>query len=582
MMKCSFQKLSAVVAVVIAAFGPAAIPAMAVDRPNILFILADDQCFETISQFGLTNIETPNLDRLARQGTTFTHAYNMGSWCDAVCVASRHMLNTGAFVWKAQAISNQLGSLGNQEKKQNEETCNPWPNFQENGWMWSQLMAAAGYDTYFTGKWHVLANAEKIFKVAAHVRGGMPNQTPEGYNRPIEGQPDKWSPYNPNFGGYWEGGRHWSEVVADDTIGFLDQAKEADNPFFMYIAFNSPHDPRQAPKEYVDMYPLDRIEMPVNFLPEYPYKDKIDCSEKLRDEQLAPFPRTEYAVKVNRQEYYAIITHMDAQIGRILDALDSTGQTENTWIFFTADHGLAVGHHGLMGKQNLFDHSVRVPLMIVAPGVEAGQRIDAPVYFQDIMPTTLELADATKPEHVQFQSLIPVLAGESNSYDAIYGGYLKSQRSVVVGPYKLLLFPNVPKVQLFNVKEDPHEMKNLADDPKMEPRIAELFGILLELQEETGDTLDLKSPFRSLPFSQDGLIARNAWVEPPHVQLAKVHSGELPQVGKYGIPLGPMSRGCRTAVWCQPSQPCRGVFSQKQRTVLRCGHIGRWMGRGSR
>ena len=471
------------------------------EQPNVLFIFADDQCFETIAAFGLTDIETPNLDRLVAQGTTFTHAYNMGSWSGAVCVASRHMLNTGAFVWHAEAISNQIGGSAKKGKgkdKPESAAKSTWPDFQEKGLMWSQLMEKAGYDTYMTGKWHVKADANKIFKDARHVRGGMPQQTKEGYNRPVEGQPDVWSPYDPKFGGFWEGGKHWSEVVGDDASDFLGLAAKKENPFFMYIAFNAPHDPRQSPKEYVDKYPLDRIKMPVNFLPEYPYKDKIDNRPSLRDEALAPFPRTEYAVKVNRQEYYAIITHLDVQVGRILDALEASGKADNTWIFFTADHGLAVGHHGLMGKQNLFDHSVRVPMIVKGPGVAAGARNDSPVYLQDVMPTSLELAGAAIPEHVQFHSLKPILEGKSEGYDAIYGGYLKSQRAVSSDGFKLIFFPNVPKLLLFDLKNDPMEMKDLSDDPAQAETIKSLVEKFKGLQQETGDTLDLKVAFPEL------------------------------------------------------------------------------------
>ncbi|MDF1753798.1 MAG: sulfatase-like hydrolase/transferase [Verrucomicrobiales bacterium] len=467
----------------------------AAEKPNILFLFADDQCFETIAKFGMTDIDTPNLDKLVERGTTFTHTYNMGSWSGAVCVASRHMINTGAFVWDAQKISENLDPSGKKKPKPGAPPAQ-WPDFQKENLMWSQLMSRAGYDTYFTGKWHVRANPTKIFDVAKNVRAGMPNQTKEGYNRPIDGQPDPWDPSDPKFGGFWKGGKHWSEVVADDAGEFIATAKDKEDPFFMYIAFNAPHDPRQSPEEYVDRYPLDRIAMPENFLTEYPYKDKIDCSAGLRDEKLAPFPRTENSVKVNRQEYYAIITHMDYQIGRILDALEKSGKQENTYIFFTADHGLAVGHHGLMGKQNLFDHSIRVPMMVVGPGVKAGVENHAPVYLQDIMATSLELGGAEKPSHVQFQSLKPVWEGKSNGYEAIYGGYLKSQRCVVKGDHKLMLFPNVPKVQLFDLKSDPNEMNDIYESNKGLAK--ELFAEFLALQEETNDPLDVASTFPEL------------------------------------------------------------------------------------
>tara|TARA_R110000850_G_scaffold8950_11_gene32960 strand:+ start:1432 stop:2844 length:1413 start_codon:yes stop_codon:yes gene_type:complete len=458
------------------------------EKPNILFIFADDQCFETIRAHGYTDIDTPNLDRLVEEGTTFTHAYNMGSWSGAVCVASRHMLNTGTFVWDAKKVSENIGK----EKLVHEEL----PDFQAENLMWSQLMKSGGYTTYFTGKWHVKADAEKIFDVAHHVRPGMPSQTPEGYNRPIQGQPDTWSPFDKSFGGFWEGGQHWSEIVADDAIGYIDTEKATEDPFFMYVAFNAPHDPRQAPKEYIDRYPLDRIEVPENFLPEYPYKDEIDNSVRLRDEKLAPFPRTKYAVQVHRQEYYAIITHMDEQIGRVLDALEASGKKDNTYIFYSADHGLSVGHHGLIGKQNLFDHSVRVPLIVTGPGVDKGREVDAPVYLQDIMRTSLELGGVEAPDHVQFQSLMPVMKGEASGYDAIYGAYLKSQRSVTKDGFKLIVYPKVPIALLFDLKADPLEMRDISK--KNPEKTQGLFRELQKLQEETSDELDLSETFPEL------------------------------------------------------------------------------------
>ncbi|MDH3582883.1 MAG: sulfatase-like hydrolase/transferase [Phycisphaerae bacterium] len=450
-------------------------------KPNVLFIFADDQCFETIGARGLEDVETPNLDRLARSGISFTHAYNMGSWSGAVCVASRTMLNTGRFIWNA----NNVYKTSEKERAA--------------GRFWSEYMKKAGYTTYFTGKWHVRAKAELAFDHTGSVRGGMPKQTSQGYNRPIDGQPDPWSPYDPKFGGFWAGGKHWSEVVGDESIGFLGRAKKDKKPFFMYLAFNAPHDPRQSPKAYVDKYPLSRIKVPANFLPEYPFKDAIGCGKGLRDEKLAPFPRTEHAVKVNRQEYFAIVTHMDAQIGRILKALEESGKADNTYIFFTADHGLGVGHHGLLGKQNLYDHSVRVPFMVAGPGLPGGKEIDTPIYLQDVMPTTLELAGVARPKHVEFKSLLPLLRGKaSKPYDAIYGAYLAVQRSVVVGDFKLILYPKVPKARLYNLKEDPLEMKDLADDPSHRSDIRRLFARLLELQVETGDELELRKIFSQL------------------------------------------------------------------------------------
>ena len=201
-------------------------------------------------------------------------------------------------------------------------------------------------------------------------------------------------------------------------------------------------------------------------------------------------------MQVHRQEYYAIITHMDEQIGRILDALEESGEFDNTYIFYSSDHGLSVGHHGLIGKQNLFDHSVRVPLIVSGPGVEKGKSSNAPVYLQDIMTTSLELGEVAVPDHVQFRSLMPVVRGESKGYDAIYGAYLKSQRSVVKDGFKLILYPNVPKVLLFDLNSDPQEMNDIS--AKNPEKTQYLFQEFQKLQEETGDELDLTETFPQL------------------------------------------------------------------------------------
>ena len=436
--------------------------ATAADKPNILFIFADDQTYESIHALGNEEIETPNLDSLVRSGTTLTHAYNMGGYHGAVCVASRTMLVSGRYLWHAQRLEKTI--------KQPAEIKKLWP----------QMLKQQGYDTYFSGKWHIKADANKVFDVATHVRGGMPKQTPDGYDRPHEGQPDKWSPSDPKFGGFWEGGKHWSEVVKDDAVSYLERASKRDNPFFMYIAFNAPHDPRQSPQEYVDRYPLAKIKTPVNYLADYPFKDQIGCGPSLRDEKLAPFPRTEYSVKVNRQEYYAIITHMDHQIGLILEALKKTGQADNTYIFFTADHGLSCGHHGLLGKQNMYDHSVRVPMIVNGKGIDAGKQIDTAVYLQDIMPTTLELAGASIPDHVQFRSLLPILSEQrTEQYDAIYGAYRPDmQRMITDDGFKLILYPKVPVALLFDLAADPHEQHDLSQVAAHKSRINTMFSKL--------------------------------------------------------------------------------------------------------
>jgi len=451
----------------------------AAEKPNILFLFSDDQSYETVRSLGHTDIDTPNLDRLAARGTTFTHAYNMGAWGGAVCVASRSMLVTGRTVWRAKA----------NEQNQKDDV--------KAGRLWPQRMAALGYETCFSGKWHVEADVRKAFDHVANLRPGMPGDTREGYNRPLPGKPDPWNPSDPKFSGHWKGGRHWSEVLGDDGVGFLGQAANPDKPFFMYLAFSAPHDPRQSPKEYVERYPLDRIKVPENFLPEYPLNEEIGAGRKLRDEKLAPFPRDEHAVKVNRREYYAIITHMDAQVGRILDALEKSGKAGNTWIIFTSDHGLACGHHGLMGKQNMYEHSLRVPFIVTGPGVKAGAKIETPIHLQDAMATALDLAGADR-DGIEFQSIRPLLAGGNGGLDAVYAAYMDKQRAVIDDGWKLILYPEAKVAKLFHLTADPQETKDLATDPAMTDRKKALFTKFRELQERYDDKLDLESVFPEL------------------------------------------------------------------------------------
>lgn len=452
------------------------------ESPNILFIFADDQAFSTIRILGNEEIETPNLDRLVKNGTTLTHSYNQGAWNGAVCMASRMMLMSGRYLWHANKDYNDADKL-----------------YRETGKILPKVLEKAGYDTYFSGKWHLRADANKSFGVARHIRPGMPKDVKVGYHRPVDGKEDVWKPWDKKFGGFWEGGTHWSEVLGNDGVDYLEMAGKKDKPFFMYLAFNAPHDPRQSPKEFVDKYPLENISIPENFLPEYPLNVG---SNKIRDEVLAPFPRTHFAIKTHIQEYYAIITHMDQQIGRMLDALEKSGKKDNTYVIFSADHGLAVGKHGFLGKQNMYDHSVRVPLIVTGPGIKKNHKIATPVYLQDIHPTVIDLAGIDKPGHVEFKSFLPLLKGDNDykPYNAIYSAYVSHQRMINKGKYKLILYPKIQKARLFNLAKDPHEMTDLLENAqsKSHKKAKNLAKVLQKWSNLTGDQLDLHAAFPDL------------------------------------------------------------------------------------
>jgi len=460
------------------------------EKPNVLFLFADDLTWKGVHALGSEDIDTPNLDRLAARGTTFTHAYNPGGWHGAICVASRTMLMTGKQLWKARDA----------EPKLNED-------YVASNKLWPQRLAALGYRTCFSGKWHIQADHKKVFDEIRHFRpGGMAPVGKNAYFRPVEGQPDTWSPSDPKEGGFWTGGKHWSEVVADDFATFAGEKDE--RPWFMYLAFNAPHDPRQAPGEVLDRYPLSRVKVPANFLPLYPYREAMGAAKGQRDENLAPFPRKAFAIQTHRREYYAAITHLDAQIGRILDRLEKSPAAASTYVFFTADHGLSCGEHGLLGKQNLYDASVRVPFLVAGPGVPAGKKIDAPVYLQDAMPTVLKLAGAPAEAEIDFQDLRPHWEGKGTARDAVIGAYMDLQRMIEREGKKLILYPKAKVARVFDLETDPDEMKDLIATPEGQALAVPLFQRLLEIQRESGDPLDLTKDFPELAPTGSGEKSR--------------------------------------------------------------------------
>lgn len=476
-------------------------------RPNFLILLTDDQTYESIHALNNPDIHTPNMDRLVSMGTTFTHCFNQGSWSGAVCVASRTMLITGQTVFRAPKNTKYLLKWASPQLPEEEQKEVP---------LWSEVFTNAGYATFLTGKWHNSDYAAiKGFSSARSIGLGMyetfdPDGNKEpGYHRgALVDSP--WRPWDTSFTGHWSPGvtdivyehgekkmgeryiihKHTSELYADNAINFLKEHTASSNqPFFMYVAFNAPHDPRQSPREFVDLYPLEQMKIPSNYLPEHPF-DQGD--HMIRDEILAPFPRTPEAVQLHRQEYYAIISHFDRELGRILNALEASGQMNNTYIVLTSDHGLAVGMHGLMGKQNQYDHSVRMPFIITGPGIEKGNVLDHMIYMQSIYATTCELAGIPVPTTVEFPAITNLLNGKKRGGEKyIFGSYLDLQRMIRSKKFKLIFYPKVNEVQLFDLQTDPYERNDLAEDPKYRKTVNKMWKALKKKQTELGDGLML-------------------------------------------------------------------------------------------
>jgi arylsulfatase A-like enzyme len=479
-----FIGLSAAAAAAVQARAATATQKVTDARPNFLVFVADDMMFRTVNAINNHEIHTPNIDRLVRGGAHYTHCFHAGSWTGAVCVASRTMLHTGLSPFKAEKALPGDGAASIP--------------------LWGQTFRDAGYRTFITGKWHLDAvSLSRSFSDMATVAPGFLNSTPDQYHRPAPG--NTWSPTNRSLKGHWLDERLWldkadgrtkhsSEVYADSAVDFLrGQRGRLEKPFLAYVAFNAPHDPRQAPEEYQAMYSVDKIEVPPNYLPQHPF-DQGDFHT--RDEELAPFPRTEFDVKTHRKEYYAIISHMDAQIGRVLDALDRSGHAENTYVILTADHGLAVGEHGLMGKQNQYECSMRMPLIMRGPGIKAGKQIDEMVYQHCLYATTCDLAGIAIPQHVEFPSLKPMVLGDASPaiYEAMFGWLNVLQRSLRTKQHKLIFYIPIRRYQLFEIEKDPWEMHDLSNDPAFASVKDDMISRLKKMQHDLGDPISLDNP----------------------------------------------------------------------------------------
>ena len=446
--------------------------------PNILFFFTDDQRFDTIRALGNPYVITPTMDRLVAAGTAFTHAHIPGGTSGAVCMPSRAMLHTGRTLFHLRGAGEDI----------------PLDHV-----LMGEHLRAHGYRTWGTGKWHNgVSSFTRSFCDGGEIFfGGMADH----WNVPVfdydpKGRYDAtWpqcvDPRRSNAlmlrkGDHLRAGRHSSELFADAAVEWLQRYDSGDS-FFIYVSFLAPHDPRTMPREYLDLYDPEDIPLPGNFLGGHPF-DNGDL--KGRDELLEDFPRDPAEVRRHIAEYYAMITHMDAQMGRVMDALQACGKAEDTIVVFAGDNGLALGQHGLFGKQNLYEHSVRVPLVFAGPGVPRGVRRNAFAYLLDIFPTLCELTGIDTPGTVEGSSLVPALEGPGvGPRNTMFGAYRQWQRMVKDERYKLIEYvvDGQRTTQLFDLAEDPEECHNLAGDGSQADRLQELRNQLYRWRDDWED-----------------------------------------------------------------------------------------------
>ncbi len=457
----------------------AAVCAEKTDRPNILFIVVDDQSpFDLKVYDPKSKLETPNIDRLARQGIVFDVAHHMGSWSGAVCTPSRHMIMTGRSVW-------HIPNRG--RRKQNPNTNDPQlvpPDLAKTSM--AAIFNRSGYDTMRTckkGNSYEAANELFTVRKDATKRGGTD-----------------------------ETGSAWHAEQVLEYLAHRERTNDTD-PFLIYFGFSHPHDVRDGNPELLAKYGAvnhadksslpaanpKQPPLPTNYLPGHPF---FHGHPNLRDEVKVSGVwerRDERTIRNEIGRQFACSENIDVQIGRVLEKLEAIGELDNTYVFYTSDHGMAIGRHGLQGKQNLYEHTWRVPFIVAGPGIEPGTRVRGNIYLMDVLPTLCDLAGIDVPNTVEGTSFTPVLNGQEPSVrDVLYGVYSggtkPGMRCIKRGDWKLIKYDvmggTVRRTQLFNLAENPHEFlseherphplqTNLADDPKYAKIRRELESLLL-------------------------------------------------------------------------------------------------------
>jgi choline-sulfatase len=456
-------------------------PSAAPKRPNILFIIVDDQSpFDLKAYEPKSALATPVIDRLAAEGMVFDAAHHMGSFSGAVCSPSRHMVMSGRTVWHLP-----IGPGAKQH-------CPP--NLEQN--TLAAVFNRAGYATMRTCK------VENCYEAAGKQFAVRKDATKRA--------------------GDDKNGSAWH---ADQVLDYLAKREsDKDNrPFLIYLGFSHPHDPRYGKPELLAKYgavnhadkqalpPRNEKQpaLPINYLPAHPFPHG---HPNLRDEVAVEGVwenRDEQTIRNEIGRQFACSENIDSQIGRVLDKLAALGELDNTYIFYTADHGMAIGRHGLQGKQNLYEHTWRVPFIAKGPGIKPGTRVAGNIYLGDVLATLCDLAAIDPPASNEGISFKPVLEGKRTTVrDTLYGVYSggtkPGMRCIKQGDWKLIKYDvldgKVRETQLFNLAENPHELleqhataevtsrtantpgeqqRNLAADPRYAAKLAEMDALLL-------------------------------------------------------------------------------------------------------
>ncbi|MEG0294354.1 sulfatase-like hydrolase/transferase [Enterococcus sp.] len=447
-------------------------------KKNILFILTDDQRFDTIAALGNPEIHTPNLDTLVANGTSFLQAHIPGATNGAVCMPSRGMIHSSQNLFKL-------------------ESCGA--NIPESHPLLGETLKENGYQTAGIGKWHNgIASFARSFTTGADIFfGGMwdhwnvPTYAFDNTGRYEERIPFTQDPFSQNKMIHLPAnqitlGMHSTDLFTQSALQLLDTFQTSADPFFLYLSYLAPHDPRTMPEKYQTMYDAESLTLPENFceLPTFHFG-----VENERGERLEPYPRDATSIKQHIADYYAMISHLDENIGKIITRLKENQQFENTLIVFAGDNGLALGQHSLMSKQNLYDHSIRIPLILAGPGIPKNETRTQYVYLMDIFPTLCDLFDLPCPQSVDGISFLPTIKENTITRPTLFSAFCEKIRSLKMNGYKLIEYrnANLKYTQLFDLANDPFEVNNLSNEPEQQECLFTMRKTLIQEAQQWGD-----------------------------------------------------------------------------------------------
>ena len=454
------------------------------DWPNLLLIMSDEHAPMFSGPYGHPLVQTPNLDRLAAEGVVFQNAY-----CNSpLCTPSRMSFMTGRYV-------HHIGAWDNSTPLASDAVT------------WTHRLRAVGYDVVLSGKQH-FSGPDQLHGFRAQLARDLHAERHHpifDWSDGTQEAPQPWGALDRAGPGTTE------EIEVDDQVeaaalDYLRDPARQRQPWALNVSFMAPHFPFVVPQRFWDLYPAAAVDMPT--IPPGHLDNQHPVYRRLRRMfGMADFP--EELVRRGRVGYYGLITYLDEKIGRLLDALEATGQREDTLIAYFSDHGELAGEHGMWRKSNFYEQSVRVPLQLAWPGhLPAGRRVNGAVSLVDLVATIVEAADASS-DGVDGDSLLALARDEVADWkDEAFSEYLahgvaRPMAMLRRGQYKLNYSLDDP-VELYDVASDPGEFHDLGSDPTYQGIREELRRTLLAYW----DPVDLERRVRR--SQRDRLLIRAA------------------------------------------------------------------------